>query len=84
MVKGAPSRYSTPVLYIPKNTTVAVKKTFVLRVDEEVYKALEKWAADDFRSVNSQLEWLIDAALKKAGRKPGPSKAAKNTSKDDG
>jgi hypothetical protein len=48
---------------------VAAKKTFVLRVDEEVYKALEKWAADEFRSVNGQIEFLIDVALKKAGRK---------------
>jgi hypothetical protein len=53
---------------------VAVKKTFVLRVNEEVYKAIEKWAADDFRSVNGQIEWLIDAALKKAGRKKGNGK----------
>lgn len=48
---------------------MATKKNFVLRLDEEVYKALERWAADEFRSVNGQLEWLIDAALKKAGRK---------------
>jgi hypothetical protein len=50
---------------------VAEKKNFVLRLDEDVYKALEKWSADEFRSVNGQLEWLIDTALKKAGRKPG-------------
>jgi len=53
-------------------TTIAIlatKKTFVLRLDEDVFKALERWAADDFRSVNGQIEWLIDAALKKAGRK---------------
>ena len=48
---------------------VAAKKTFVLRLDEDVYKALEKWAGDEFRSVNGQIEWLIDASLKKAGRK---------------
>lgn len=48
---------------------MAAKKTFVLRLDEDVYKALEKWANDEFRSVNGQLEWLIDGALKKAGRK---------------
>lgn len=48
---------------------MAAKKTFVLRVDEDVYKALEKWAADEFRSVNGQLEWMIDASLKQAGRK---------------
>ena len=48
---------------------VADKKTFVLRIDEDVYKALEKWAVDEFRSVNGQIEFLIDSALKKAGRK---------------
>jgi hypothetical protein len=56
---------------------VAAKKTFVLRVEEEVFKALEKWAADDFRSVNGQIEWLIDAALKKAGRKKGKEEEMK-------
>ena len=44
------------------------KKQFVLRIDSEKYEALEKWAADEFRSVNGQLEWLIDIALKQAGR----------------
>lgn len=53
---------------------MAAKKSFVLRVDEEVYKALEQWAADDFRSVNGQLEWLIDAALKQASRKKDKGK----------
>ena len=48
---------------------MADKKNFVLRIDEEVYKALEKWAADDFRSVNGQIEWIIDKSLKEAGRK---------------
>ncbi|MFI5196586.1 MAG: Arc family DNA-binding protein [Chitinophagales bacterium] len=48
---------------------MAAKKTFVLRLDEDVYKALEKWAAYEFRSVNGQIEWLIDTSLKKAGRK---------------
>lgn len=49
---------------------MAAKKTFVLRVDEDIFKALEKWAADEFRSVNGQLEWIIDKALKEAKRKP--------------
>jgi hypothetical protein len=44
------------------------KKNFVLRLDEDAYKALEKWAADEFRSVNGQLEYLLDKALKTAGR----------------
>jgi len=44
------------------------KKAFVLRIDAEKLDALEKWATDEFRSVNGQLEWLIDRALKDAGR----------------
>jgi hypothetical protein len=48
---------------------MANKKTFVLRLDPKVYQAIEKWAADEFRSVNGQFEWIIDNALKKAGRK---------------
>ncbi|MBC7851608.1 MAG: Arc family DNA-binding protein [Chitinophagaceae bacterium] len=55
------------------------KKNFVLRIEEEVYKALEKWASDEFRSVNGQLEWIIDQALKDSGRKK-PVKDAKNKS----
>ncbi|MCT4561923.1 MAG: Arc family DNA binding domain-containing protein [Crocinitomicaceae bacterium] len=46
------------------------KKSFMLRLDPEMYKAIEKWAADEFRSVNGQLEWMIDKALKDAKRKP--------------
>ena len=49
------------------------KKSFVLRIDEETYKALEKWANDEFRSVNGQIEWLIDKALKDSGRKKTPA-----------
>jgi hypothetical protein len=48
---------------------VSSKKNFVLRIDEETFKALEKWAGDEFRSVNGQLEWIIDQALKASGRK---------------
>jgi hypothetical protein len=44
------------------------KKAFVLRLDQEMYNRLEKWAADDFRSINGQIEWLLDQAIKKAGR----------------
>ena len=54
---------------------MAAKKTFVLRLDEDVYKALEKWANDEFRSVNGQIEWIIDASLKRAGRKKTSDKA---------
>ena len=44
-------------------------KTFLLRVDAETMEAVEKWAADEFRSVNGQLQWIITEALKKSGRK---------------
>ena len=44
------------------------KKNFVLRIDADTYKALEKWAADEFRSVNGQIEWILHQKLKEAGR----------------
>jgi hypothetical protein len=47
---------------------MAQKKPFVLRLDPEILKAVEKWAADEFRSSNGQLEWIITKALKEAGR----------------
>lgn len=44
-------------------------KTFLLRVDADTMEAVEQWAADEFRSVNGQLQWIIAEALKKSGRK---------------
>jgi hypothetical protein len=44
------------------------KKKFVLRLDEDVYNALEKWAADEFRSANGQIEWILTHQLKLNGR----------------
>jgi hypothetical protein len=44
------------------------KKPFVLRLDEQTLKDVEKWAADEFRSTNGQIEWIVRGALKKAGR----------------
>ncbi|MEG0039419.1 Arc family DNA-binding protein [Bacteroides sp.] len=43
-------------------------KSFVLRVDAETMDAIEKWAADEFRSTNGQLQWMIAEALRKNGR----------------
>ena len=43
-------------------------KSFVLRVDPETMEALERWAADEFRSTNGQLQWIISEALRKSGR----------------
>ncbi|KAA2223111.1 Arc family DNA binding domain-containing protein (plasmid) [Chryseobacterium panacisoli] len=45
------------------------KKSFVIRIDESTYKLLEKWANDDFRSVNGQIEYLLHQGLVNAGRK---------------
>jgi len=45
------------------------KKTFVLRIDEATFSQLSKWAADEFRSVNGQIEMILDNALKQTGRK---------------
>ncbi len=44
------------------------KKTFVLRLEKKYFDALEKWAADEFRSVNGQLEYIIVKALKENKR----------------
>lgn len=44
------------------------KKTFALRINQDLMDAVEKWAADDFRSTNGQLEWIINNALKNAKR----------------
>ncbi len=44
------------------------KKKYLLRLDENIYAALEKWAAHDLRSVNAQIEFLLADAVRKAGR----------------
>lgn len=46
------------------------RKSFVLRIDPAIFKEIEKWADDEFRSVNGQLEWLITKSLKEAKRMP--------------
>ena len=45
-------------------------KSFVLRIDAQTMEAIEKWAADEFRSTNGQLQWIIAEALRRSGRKP--------------
>ncbi len=47
---------------------MAAKKAFVIRIDPQILESIEKWAADEFRSTNGQLEWIITNALKNAGR----------------
>ena len=47
---------------------MAKKKAFALRINEEMLKAIEKWAADEFRSTNGQIEWMLNQSLKDAKR----------------
>ena len=48
------------------------RKNFPLRLDPKLHAALEKWAADELRSVNAQIEYLLRLALKEAGRLKEP------------
>ena len=50
------------------NNLMTKKKPYVLRLRPEMMEAIEKWAADDFRSINGQIEWVLSESLKKAGR----------------
>ncbi len=52
---------------------MAKKKAFALRIDSAMLKAIEKWAADEFRSTNGQLEWMLNKSLKDAKRTPKKS-----------
>lgn len=58
-------------------------KSFVLRVDSETMVAIEKWAADEFRSTNGQLQWIISEALRKSGRLPKKKRARKDEGKEN-
>ena len=47
---------------------MAARKNFLLRIDREVLNAVERWAADDLRSVNAQVEFILRSALRRSGR----------------
>jgi len=61
---------------------VSNKKSFVIRIDNETYKALEKWAGDEFRSVNGQIEWLLHQKLREAGRVKDPNQVNAKSGKN--
>jgi hypothetical protein len=50
---------------------VAERKAFLLRLDPKLHAALERWAADELRSLNAQIEFLLRTELQAAGRLPG-------------
>ncbi len=58
-------------------------RSFVLRIDGETMEALEKWAADEFRSTNGQLQWIIAEALRRSGRKPRAKRKTKEEQSND-
>jgi hypothetical protein len=68
---------------------MAERKQYPLRVDTEVWAAVQKWAGDEFRSVNAQVEWILRDALRRAGRlggaaPQGTGDAAEKTAQDEG
>lgn len=52
------------------------RKQYPLRVDPEIWGAVERWATDEMRSANGQMEWILSNALKKAGRLPEKGRRA--------
>lgn len=61
-------RFINKYLIVAKKEKESAVKSFVLRVDPEMMEAIEKWAADEFRSTNGQIQYILDQALRKAGR----------------
>ena len=70
------SQIAQVVYYKIENRQMAEKntKSFILRIDSEMMNAIEAWAADEFRSTNGQLQWIITEALRKAKRLPKKKK----------
>ena len=52
---------------------MADRKVYPLRIERRLYDALERWASDDLRSVNAQIEFLLRESLRRVGRLPAPS-----------
>jgi hypothetical protein len=48
------------------------RKSFLLRADAAILEAMQRWANDDLRSLNAQVEFVLREALRKAGRVPAP------------
>jgi hypothetical protein len=62
---------------------VAERKKLLLRLDPQVYDAVARWAADDLRSVNAQIEYALRQALRSAGRQPKPPPAGEADEPDE-
>ncbi len=62
---------------------MAKKKSFALRIDEDLMEAIEQWAADEFRSANGQIEWMLYQMLKQSGRLKRKIQEPKNEQKTE-
>lgn len=60
------------------------KKAFLLRMDPSIHDAVQRWADDDMRSLNAQIEFLLREALRRAGRKPAKTRSTKAMPGDEG
>ena len=63
---------------------MAPRKSYVLRIDPQLYAALEQWATDELRSVNAQMEFLLSDAVRRAGRRRPPAATGPGDSPRDG
>ena len=61
---------------------MAKRESYLLRIDPGVLAALRRWAEDDLRSLNGQLEWILRSALKEAGRLPKPKSQGDSNEED--
>ncbi|MDA5109580.1 hypothetical protein [Brevibacillus thermoruber] len=62
---------------------MAKKKQFPLRIDMNLYEVLERWAADEFRSVNAHIEFLLRESARRAGRLPAGGKEKNNPDENE-
>ena len=60
------------------------KKKFLLRLDPEIYEAVQRWAADEWRSVNGQIEYVLRDCLRRAGRLPSSGRPGRKTADANG
>ena len=70
-------------MQLSPSSILAHSKSFILRVDAETMNAIEAWAADEFRSTNGQLQWIITEALRKAKRLPKKKKQTQTEENDE-
>lgn len=56
---------------------MAPRRSFLLRIDADTLEAVQRWANDDLRSMNAQIEFLLQRALREAGRWPRDARAAR-------